>query len=297
MKQDYIISPMNYMGNKRKFLKDIIPKLPTNIDTFVDIFAGGFTVGINVNAKKIICNDIRYPLIDLYKYFQTHTYEDMHKKIQSRIEEYNLIARDKEAYNKLRTDYNNNNIDNQSILDMYVLMCYSYDNIMRFNSKQEFNTSVGKGAYNNRLANNLKIFSNALKEKDVEFATKDYKELDISLGHNDFIYFDPPYLISNPSYRDGTRGFSSWTEKDDKDLCSYLDNLTKQGIRWILSNVLEHKGRSNDFLKEWCKPYIIEDLEVKYCFATSRKDIPDTETQKTREVLILNYDVTSGKIL
>ena len=38
------------------FIKSQLPK--DDIDTFVDAFGGGFNVGVNINAKKIIYNDI-----------------------------------------------------------------------------------------------------------------------------------------------------------------------------------------------------------------------------------------------
>ena len=47
-----IKSPMNYVGGKYKLLPQILPLFPKNIETFVDLFCGGFNVGINVEAKK-----------------------------------------------------------------------------------------------------------------------------------------------------------------------------------------------------------------------------------------------------
>ena len=53
----YIKSPLNYTGGKYKILGPIFDIFPQDIGTFVDLFAGGFNVGINVEAEKIICND------------------------------------------------------------------------------------------------------------------------------------------------------------------------------------------------------------------------------------------------
>ncbi|MGN0026821.1 MAG: DNA adenine methylase, partial [Clostridium sp.] len=63
----YIKSPLNYTGGKYKLLKDLLDSFPKEIDTFVDLFAGGFNVGVNIEANKIICNDHITYLIDLYK--------------------------------------------------------------------------------------------------------------------------------------------------------------------------------------------------------------------------------------
>lgn len=38
---NYIKSPLNYTGGKYKLLPQILPLLPNNIDTFIDLFWGG----------------------------------------------------------------------------------------------------------------------------------------------------------------------------------------------------------------------------------------------------------------
>ena len=68
----YIKCPLNYTGGKYKILSPIFEIMPKEIDTFVDLFAGGFNVGINVNAKKVICNDHNNYIIELYQYFQSN---------------------------------------------------------------------------------------------------------------------------------------------------------------------------------------------------------------------------------
>ena len=67
---DYIKSPMNYTGGKYKILKHIIPNFPKDIHNFVDLFAGGLNVGINIDADTIYANDQITYLIDLYRFFQ-----------------------------------------------------------------------------------------------------------------------------------------------------------------------------------------------------------------------------------
>ncbi len=47
----YIRSPLNYTGNKYRILDQLIPHMPKNINVLVDLFAGGATVGLNVNGR------------------------------------------------------------------------------------------------------------------------------------------------------------------------------------------------------------------------------------------------------
>lgn len=43
----YCESPIFYMGNKHKLLKQIIPLFPDECDTFVDLFGGSGVVSMN----------------------------------------------------------------------------------------------------------------------------------------------------------------------------------------------------------------------------------------------------------
>ncbi len=98
----FIKSPLNYTGGKYKILSPIFEILPEKAGTFVDLFAGGFNVGINVNAKKIICNDQIHYIIDLYKYFQANNVEDVITDIKERITKYQLSQDNVDGYNALR---------------------------------------------------------------------------------------------------------------------------------------------------------------------------------------------------
>ncbi len=53
-----------------------------------------------------------------------------------------------------------------------------------------------------------------LKNKKVEFSNTDFNNINYDyLDENDFVYCDPPYLITNGSYNDGKCGFKDWTKK------------------------------------------------------------------------------------
>lgn len=84
-KEELIKSPMNWTGGKYKLLPQILPHFPNNIDTFVDLFAGGLDISINVKANRIISNDIMSPVIELYKEMQILNYNDILQHIENRI--------------------------------------------------------------------------------------------------------------------------------------------------------------------------------------------------------------------
>lgn len=282
----YIKSPLNYTGGKYKILEPIFDIFPQDIRIFVDLFAGGFNVGINMEAEKIICNDQINYLLELYQFFCEHEVDEIITAIKKRIAEFDLSQQNVEGYNALRERYNRS----RDIVDFFVLTCYAFNHQIRFNNSQKFNTPFGKerSSYNSNIENNLISFCNALRKKNIVFSNSDFLEVDLSdLRGNDLVYCDPPYLISTGSYNDGKRGFKDWTSVEEQQLLNLLDRLQEQGTRFALSNVLYHKGLSNDLLIEWSKKYYVHYIDKTYANCSYQyKD----RSAKTVEVVITNFE-------
>lgn len=291
----YIKSPMNYTGGKYKLLPQIEPLFPTKINLFVDLFTGGGDIAVNAKANKIIANDIEENIIGIHRVFQEYdNVDELINAIEVVINAYGLTIRDAEAYNKCRSDYNQwkwlwrkvplpYNI-NINIL-LYVLMCYSFNHQFRFNSKGEFNMPFGKerSQWNDNMKNNLINFYRGIKEKDVIFLNKDFRELKTDkLGPDDFVYCDPPYLITCATYNEK----NGWNEKCERELLGLLDELEKKSIKFALSNVIYSKGKTNDILVDWAKKYNIHHLD--YTYQNCNYHTKD-KTNKSDEVLITNY--------
>lgn len=282
----YIKSPLNYTGGKYKILNEIISIFPENIESFVDLFAGGLNVGINISADTIYVNEHITYLIELYEYFRKISIEELLYKIKCRISEYELTSTNQEGYLKLRSEYNRN----KNILDLFVLTCYSFNHQIRFNTKHEFNIPFGKerSTYNSSIESNLINFVSALKEKNCIFVNGDFMKFDFkNIYKGDLVYCDPPYLITNGSYNDGKRGFKDWTLKEEQELLDLLDRLDSKGILFALSNVFYHKGISNDLLIKWSEKYNINYIDKNYYNCNYQlKD----RNSKTVEVLITNFE-------
>ena len=218
---------MNYIGGKYKILDSIIPTFPENINSFVDLFAGGMNVGINVKADTIYINDRVNYVIDIYKYFRDTNVDDLIKQIKGRIAEFGLSSNSKESYLKFRDHYNKT----RETLDLFILTCFSFNNNIRFNNNHEFNMPFGERCFNGSIEFNLIQFCKALHEKNIIFSSNDFREFDYSvLNTGDLVYCDPPYLISVASYSDGNRGFGGWKDEDDVALYRLLDYLNSKGI-------------------------------------------------------------------
>ena len=279
----YIKSPTNYIGGKFKILPQIMPLFPSDVHTFVDLFSGGCNVAINMWADKIYCNDLNSIIVDLFEYFENNSIERILDEIYNVIDEFRLSKTNEEGFKKLRERYNLYH----NPIDLYVLSCYSFNYQFRFNSSHKYNNPFGKNRsqFSESMKNNLVKFVDRLHELDISFSSKDFLDFDISgLNSGDLIYCDPPYLITTGSYNDGNRGFKNWGIDEEEALYSFLDKVNENGIRFALSNVFEHKGKSNDILKEWAKKYKVIDINRDYSNSSY-----NTTKGISREVLIINY--------
>ena len=161
---------------------------------------------------------------------------------------------------------------------------------MRFNNKQEYNSSFGKEAstMNNRIRKNLNDFVDKLHNGNYIFMNKNFIDFDFSkLNKEDFVYCDCPYSLGGAVYQDGKRGYKGWKSQDNLDLLNLCDKLNSNNIKFALSNVIKSKDKTNEILKEWSKQYNIHYINNTYKNCNyHRKDNQDNETI---EVLVTNY--------
>ena len=302
-----IQSPLNYTGGKYKLLPQIIPLFPKNIDTFVDLFCGGCNVGINVTANRHIYNDTNRYLLYLYNTLKNNDEDIVIEMIYGIIEKYGLSlvskygydyygcdssaglgSYNKEKFLKMRDDFNfHTNEDYYYYILLYVLIVYSFNNQIRFNRNGEFNLPVGKRDFNSKMQQKLIDFMDVIKKQDSRFTCIDFCEFDISfLTEQDFVYMDPPYLITCATYNEQ----DGWNADKEKQLLEFIERLSDNGIRCALSNVLRSKGKENDVLLDWLNRsngrYIVHQLN--YSYANSNYHTKD-KSDSSQEVLITNY--------
>lgn len=303
--KEIIPSALNYTGGKYKLLPQILPFFPKDADKVVDLFCGGCNVGININCNKVQFNDSNKYLMGLLDTFRRLTKDEVFEWLHAAIDRYNLSlvskngyayygcesskglgSYNKEGYNKLREDFNNKTTqDDEYFLMLYLLIVYSFNNQLRFNKKGEFNLPVGKRDFNAKMQEKLEGFLDRIKSGDYGFTNGDFREIKLDdFTDKSFFYADPPYLITCATYNEQ----DGWTEKDEYDLLSYLEQLDKKGIRFALSNVLESKGKKNEILIDWIKKHKkFKTIPLNYDYSNS--NYHTKREGVTKEVLVVNY--------
>lgn len=274
--QVYYASPLNYIGGKADLVPFIKEYAPKKIKRVIDLFGGGFNVGVNLEAEQIIYNDCNFKVRELLEMFRNEELVHIYKYIIKMIKKYRLQKGDKEAYLKIRELYNRQKNKDPKLL--YLLILFGFQQQIRFNSSYDYNNPVGQAGFNDKILEKMVSYSRNLKEKNVVFLSEDFEQIWPYIHEETFVYCDPPYLITLGSYNDGKRGFNGWNEEEEKRLLHFLDQLNQKGIPFMLSNILEHKEKKNETLIAWIQRNHYQVIEY-----------PDKTRKNRKEVIIVNY--------
>lgn len=300
VKETFNRSPFFYVGDKFKLLPQLKKNFPDDINRFIEPFCGGGSVFLNVDANEYLLNDIDTYMIQLHEFLMSYSddQENFWCELENYIKRYNLSAtymgRDvpqdlrkefvktyfakynKEAYMNLRADFNSNK-DNMMLL--YMLLIYGFNRMLRFNRKGDFNLPVGNVDFNQNVVNALNTYFDYIKDKEIEFYNMDFQDFvnQIEPEADDFVYLDPPYLITFSEYN------KLWDEDSEMRLIRFLDELNERGIRFAVSNVLWHRRRYNGTFNEWAQQYNIVRIHSNYI------SYHDNTEKDSYEVLVKNY--------
>lgn len=301
MKENVKRSPLFYVGDKYKLISEIKTHFPNRIDKFVEPFVGGGSVFMNVKANDFILNDIDTNVITLHKYLSeqadnvdlffnnlwhvinkyglscSYLYDIVPNELKLQFPKTYFAKYNKDKYKQLRTDYNKS--DRTDITILYLLLIYGFNRMLRFNSKGDFNLPVGNVDFNSNAVNALKSYFNEVGKKRPIWFNLDFRTFisQLQLGESDLIYLDPPYLITFSEYN------KLWDETTEGELLDLLDAISREHIKFAISNVTHYKGRTNDIFIKWAKKYHTHSIKSNYI------SYHDNTLKSFNEVLVTNY--------
>ena len=301
MKNGIARSPMFYVGDKYKLIREIRTHFPQHIDRLIEPFVGGGSVMMNVVAESYLLNDINEYVIGLHRMLQEYIgrEEEFVNELYAIIDQYGLSLSyredvvpknlktefpktyysryNKEAYLRMKADFiEGGQLDMKRL---YLLLIYGFNHMLRFNGKGLFNLPVGNVDFNKNVHDALEDYFMLLSQKDAEWHNEDYRNFlnEIDYQPDDLVYLDPPYLITFSEYN------KLWNKETERDLLELLDNLNDRGVKFAISNVTHYRGRVNDIFLEWSRRYNVHSIKSNYI------SFNDNSIKQFSEVLVTNY--------
>jgi len=270
-------------GNKYKLYDTIKPQLQDGKrETLVDVFGGSGIMTLNASHDNLfesyIYNEKAEHLFELQSWVKGFDGNDLEE-----VEYFNHYYKsDKAGFLLMREDYNNSLVP--SLPTLYNLMCRSNSNMMRFNSKGEYNMTFGE----RNCFNTERIWKHRNNIQNVKLSNEDFGDLldeyleMIDLSEYTF-YLDPPYFSTTATYNEN----EGWTQNDNTTLLEYCLELQKKGAKVVISNVFENRGNVHQELITWCEEnkesFTVHHLDISYNNSSFRKG-----KGKTDEVLIVS---------
>ena len=276
-KNKLVVPFLKWVGGKRQLIPEIKKFLPKGISncTYYEPFIGGGALFFELQPKCAIINDYNEELINVYKVIRDHPnelIEDLKKHKNTAEYFYEIRALDRQPlFNNLT------NIERASRIIYLNKTCYN--GLYRVNNAGEFNSPFGK--YKNPNIINepvIRAVSKYLNSANIQIFNKDYQEILKEIPANSFVYLDPPYhpISESSNFTGYIQG--GWNENDQIRLRDVCDDLTKRGIRFLLSN------SASDFIRE-----IYSEYNINIVQANRAVNSDASKRGQINEFLINNY--------
>lgn len=294
-------SPMFYVGDKYKLIREIRTHFPDHINRLIEPFVGGGSVMMNVDADGFILNDIDsyviglhqmlcgyvgreqefytefYRIVDQYGLSLSYRENPVPQELRKAYPKTYFAKYNKEAYHQLKADYITGG--QQNWMQLYVLLIYGFNRMLRFNKKGLFNLPVGNVDYNPNTHDALEDYFRVMSTKQVEWYNEDFRLFlgNVNYQEDDLVYLDPPYLITFSEYN------KLWNDETERELLALLDDMNARGIHFAISNVTHYRGRTNTLFLEWSAQYHSHSIKSNYI------SFNDNSIKQFNEVLVTNY--------
>ena len=301
-KMSFARSPFFYVGDKYKLLPQIYPLFPLKVGRIIEPFVGGGSVFLNTEAREVLANDLDSNVIaihnllfsqgekmnlfvvDLIKLARSHELscsfegDQIAPDIRKQYPKTYFAYLNRQGFSRLKEKYNNSS--NRDVVELYALMIYGFNRMLRFNKQGRFNIPVGNVDFNPNVVKALLGYSESTKLRKIKFSNMDFELFlkGIVFKAGDFVYVDPPYLITASEYNKG------WDELCERRLYELLDVLDTKGVKFAVSNVVNYGNRANGILKNWMNKYLVSVVSSNYI------NYFDNGKKRLSEVFVCNYE-------
>lgn len=270
---------VKWAGGKRQILQKIKSSMPKTFNTYYEPFVGGGALFLEIEPTKAIINDVNYELMSVYACLKDE-------------ELFRLMLKELEVHeNKHSLDYyyEVRDWDRNPRFELFPLWKRAsrtiylnkacFNGLYRVNSKGFFNVPFGKKEKIKLYdKDNVEKIHTYFKSNNITLLTGDFIEACRTAKSGDFVYFDPPYdpWEEKKSFTAYTK--FDFTKEDQIRLANCFKDLTKRGVKCLLSN------HNTAFIRDLYSEFNIEVIPAKRMInsnATGRGNV--------EEVLISNY--------
>lgn len=195
------VPPLKIQGIKTK----LVPFIAANIQwdgtgTWYEPFMGSGVVGFNIQPQNAIFSDSNPHIINFYRDIQSGILNGNTVRNYLETESPKLAATpaDKTSYYYTVRDRFNKH---PTSLDFLFLQRSNFNGMIRF-SKNGYNVPFGRkperfaAALITKIVNQVDAVATMMEGKNWLFRHSNWEQAVADVGKNDFIYLDPPYILS-----------------------------------------------------------------------------------------------------
>lgn len=280
-------SPLKWMGSKKKLIPFIEQFIPKNYNTLVEPFVGSGIVTFSQEPESAIVADLQAEPIAIFRSIKNKP-EAFHALFIKYSQE--LWEGGSDYYYATRKEYNAKKDDMHEVKRaamFMVLLRAGFNGLIRFNPKGEWNVPFGDRGHAQSKTRptplhamfpweKIEEWNSFLNSGKKQILHQSFEKTISQTAEGDVIYADPPYLITTQQYK-------TWNEGHELLLANELRAADKRGVKFMLSNVYEYKGKINDNLME-----LYEGFEYKikpHSYVVGPKS---SRRQSVQEIIIFN---------
>jgi len=224
---------VKWAGGKTKLLDPLRSRVPSNIRTYAEPFAGGaalfFALADDASRtiERAVLADRNEDLIACYR--------AVRDDVESVISALGGFTHDEDEYYRVRDQDPGAMTDAARGARLIFLNRTCFNGLWRVNRAGKFNVPFGR--YDNpRIVDpdGLRAASRALAK--VELRSVDFEEVTRGLEPGDFVYFDPPYVPVSKSSSFTAYAQGGFGPADQDRLAAELRRLRDRGVLAMLSN-------------------------------------------------------------
>jgi DNA adenine methylase len=277
---------VSYIGGKSRISKMIIPHIPQDMETFVEVFGGMFWLFFKTdlsqykNLKRVVYNDKNPHNVNLIRCVNNvDEFLDVIKGIT-------YVEEDKDTFNHYKEELFSKPFKigdepdyDRGFMYAYILTtCFSGSNPEKANCVKNGGHTKVNGEYVSKFQTFLNKLTNPKwvdKFKSIDFIHNlDFKDvIEKYDSPTTFLYLDPPYFTFEDYYAKHDFGYD-----DHKRLA---DTIKECESKWILSYY------EFDLLNEWFPKDEYRRIEKEYVKASGARK--GKKQNKSVELLIINF--------